>query len=283
MGEIGVVLEAGANIIGSAAKAAEASAASAVPAAVATTEGAIAGAVPAVAGVVESSVAGTAGIAAETVEQSTATAESVLVKELMVSAAEKAVGETIGEAAPDAINNGLASIADVNPSTVPPSIEPVPQQEVPATELTASISETEPAVVPEPTEPFTPESSATDTAVIEDFSLGEQAAKTATELGQANREFTDALKAGRMSPKDAEKASQLRQKLDELRLRQMKRSRKSDKEEEKEEKNDKEEWEVVRKGNKVVIRRRKPGFKRAVGDAVSNLAVDVANDAGGKS
>lgn len=278
MGEIGVALEAGANIIGTAAKAAEASAASAVPAAVAATEGAMTGAVPAVAGAVESSVATGTGIAAETAGQSTAATESMLAEE-MASAAEKAVGGTIGEAAPDAVNNGLASIADVNPSTVPPSIEPVTQQEVPATELTASTPEPEPAVAPEPTEPVAPEPSATETATTEGFSPGEQAARTATELGQANRDFTDALKAGKMSPKDAERASQLRQKLDELRIRQMKRSRESDNKEEKKDK----EWEVVRKGNKVVIRRRKPGFKRAVGDVVSNLAADVANDAGKKS
>lgn len=279
MGEIGVVLEAGVNIIGTAAKAAEASAASTVPAAVAATEGAMTGAVPAVAGAVESSVAtGAAEIAAETAGQGTAAAESVLAEE-MASAAEKAVGGTIGEAAPDAVNDGLASIADVNPSTVPPSIEPVAQQEVPATELTASTPEPEPAVAPKPTESVAPEPSATETATTEDFSFGEQAARTATELGQANRNFTDALKAGKMSPKDAERASQLRQKLDELRIRQMKRSRESDNKKEKKD----EEWEVVKKGNKVVIRRRKPGFKRAVGDAVSNLAADVANDAGKKS
>ena len=113
---------------------------------------------------------------------------------------------------------------------------------------------------------------------LNNLSPGERAAEAAVKFGQANRAYTDGLRSGNINPDDAKRVSELRQELDELKLQQMKRSKESTDEE----KDKDEEWEMVKRGNKVVIRRRRPGLKRAVGDLASNLAVDVANDASGK-
>ena len=114
---------------------------------------------------------------------------------------------------------------------------------------------------------------------LNNLSPGERAAEAAVEFGQANRAYTDGLRSENINPDDAKRVSELRQELDELKLQQMmNRSNKSTDEE----KDKDEEWEMVKRGNKVVIRRRKPGLKRAVGDLASNLAADVANDASGK-
>ncbi len=116
---------------------------------------------------------------------------------------------------------------------------------------------------------------------LNNLSPGERAAEAAVEFGQANRVYTDGLRSGNINPDDAKRVSELRQELDKLTLDRLRQPRRGKGNENKE--NENEEWEVVRKGDKVVIRRRKPGFKRAVGDAVSNLAADVVNDVGKKS